>query len=258
MEQMNISLSSSTAELHWFEPPSLENTLKEHPIHPNMHHWFTDGKINTCYNCLDRHVLEGRADQKALIYDSPVTNTKRAYTYAQLLEEVENFSAGLAELGVGIGDRVVIYMPMVPQAVVAMLACARLGAIHSVVFGGFAAKELASRIDDSRPKVIVSSSGGVLPGGKTVPYKPLLDEALRLAKFGSDVKKCVIVQREGVIECPLVNGRDVCYNELMQSIGKQNMEGELSTRKHYLHDINVQVKHLTSSRASVLLLKLFP
>lgn len=201
-----------------------------------MHHWFTDGKINTCFNCLDRHVMEGRGNQKALIYDSPVTNTKRFYTYAELLEEVQNFSAGLAELGVGVGDRVVIYMPMVPEAVVAMLACARIGAIHSVVFGGFAAKELASRIDDSRPKVIVSSSGGILPGGKTVPYKPLLDEALKLAKYGKDIKKCVIVQREGVIECLLEKDRDVSYSELMHSVGEQKMEAVPlnSTDTHYI------------------------
>lgn len=201
-----------------------------------MHHWFTDGKINTSYNCLDRHVLDGRGNQKALIYDSPVTNTKRAYSYKELLDEVQNFSAGLAELGIGVGDRVVIYMPMVPEAVIAMLACARIGAIHSVVFGGFAAKELASRIDDSRPKVIVSSSGGVLPGGRTIPYKPLLDEALQVAKYGNEVKKCIIVQREGVVDCSLEKGRDVGYNELMQSIGKQEMEAVplSSTDTHYI------------------------
>lgn len=204
-----------------------------------MHHWFTDGTINTCYNCLDRHVYnptESRANQKALVYDSPLTNTQRDYTYAELLEEVENFSAGLAELDVRVGDRVVIYMPMVPEAVIAMLACARIGAIHSVVFGGFAAKELASRIDDSRPKVIVSSGGGVLPGGKTVPYKPMLDEALKIAKFGEDVKKCVIVQRKEIIECTLTKGRDVCYSELMQSVGKQKMEAVPlpSPHTHYI------------------------
>lgn len=201
-----------------------------------MHHWFTDGKINTSYNCLDRHVLEGRGNQNALIYDSPVTNTKRAYSYKELLDQVQNFSAGLAELGVGVGDRVVVYMPMVPEAVIAMLACARIGAIHSVVFGGFAAKELASRIDDSRPKVIVSSSGGVLPGGRTVPYKPLLDEALQIAKYANEVKKCIIVQREGVVECSLEKGIDVSFNELMQSIGKQEMEAVAlsSTDTHYI------------------------
>ena len=228
--------SSLQPELHWFEKPTLENALKDHPTHANMHHWFADGKINTSYNCLDKHVIEGRANQKALIYDSPVTDTKRTYTYRELLEEVENFSAGLAELGIGVGDRVVIYMPMVPEAVIAMLSCARIGAIHSVVFGGFAAKELASRIDDSRPKVIVSSSGGVLPGGKAVPYKPLLDDALKLAKYGNAVKKCVIAQRNGVIECPLVKGRDVSYDELIQSVGKQKMEAVSlsSIHTHYI------------------------
>ena len=148
-----------------------------------------------------------------------MTNTQRHYTYAELLEEVSQFAAGLSDLGVTVGDCVVIYMPMIPEAIIAMLACARIGAIHSVVFGGFASKELASRIDDCEPKVIISASCGVLPGKKTVPYKPLLDEALDIAKW-KDVKKCIIVQREGVLECPLKKG-DISYKELMDTVNEK-------------------------------------
>ncbi len=125
---------------------------------PPFYRWFPDGVLNTCYNALDRHVVAGRSDQPALVHDSPVTGTRRTYTYAQLLEQVARFGGVLQALGVGKGDRVVVYMPMVPEAVVAMLACARIGAVHSVVFGGFAAAELAVRIDDARPKVVVSAS----------------------------------------------------------------------------------------------------
>ena len=131
---------SAASELDWHTSPTLENALQNHPRSDKMHKWFTDGIINTSYNCLDRHVKEGRANQKALIYDSPVTNTLRHYTYAELLDEVSQFAAGLSDLGVAKGDCVVIYMPMIPEAVIAMLACARIGAIHSVVFGGFASK----------------------------------------------------------------------------------------------------------------------
>src|SRR5882757_3837196 len=166
--------------------------------------WFADGVCNTCYNAIDRHVLNGRNDQPALIYDSPVTNTKKTFTYGRLLSEVQLLGAMLRDFGVGKGDRVILYMPMVPEAVFAMLACARIGAVHSVVFGGFAAKELATRIDDAKPKVILSASCGI-EGVRVIPYKPLLDEAINLAKH--KVATCLILQRPQC-EAALVEGRD--------------------------------------------------
>jgi propionyl-CoA synthetase len=147
---------------------------------PPFYRWFPDGELNVCHNALDRHIAAGRGGQAALIYDSPVTGTQRTYTYAQLRDEVATFAGVLAGLGVGRGDRVVIYMPMVPEAAVAMLACARIGAVHSVVFGGFAARELAVRIDDAQPRVIVSASCGI-EGKRVIEYKPLLDRAIELA-----------------------------------------------------------------------------
>src|SRR5689334_17256531 len=131
--------------------------------HPPFYRWFPDATLNTCYNALDRHVAKGRADQLALVHDSPVTGTSQSFTYARLLEEVAAFAGVLRGLGVEKGDRVVVYMPMIPEAVVAMLACARIGAVHSVVFGGFAAHELAVRINDARPTVVVAASCGVEP-----------------------------------------------------------------------------------------------
>ncbi len=154
--------------------------------------WFPDAVCNTCYNALDRHVENGRNNQPALIYDSPVTNTKQTFTYGRVLSEVQLLGAMLRDFGVGKGDRVILYMPMVPEAVFAMLACARIGAIHSVVFGGFAAKELATRIDDAKPKIILSASCGI-EGTRVIPYKPLLDEAIKLAKH--KVATCLILQR---------------------------------------------------------------
>ena len=159
---------------------------------PPFYRWFPDATLNTCYNALDRHVIGGRADQAALIYDSPVTATTRTLTYAQLLEQVAQFGGVLRALGVGRGNRVVIYMPMVPEAAIAMLACARIGAVHSVVFGGFAPHELAIRIDDATPKVVVSASCGIEPK-RTIAYKPLLDAAIDLATHKPD--RCVILQR---------------------------------------------------------------
>ncbi|MFI6453119.1 propionyl-CoA synthetase [Streptosporangium amethystogenes] len=172
---------------------------------PPFYRWFPDGELNTCHNAVDRHVEAGHGDRVALIYDSPVTGTGRRYTYAELRDEVARFAGVLRHLGVEQGDRVVIYMPMVPEAVIAMLACARLGAVHSVVFGGFAPKELAARIDDARPKVVVSASCGIEPT-RVVPYKPMLDAALDLA--GHRPAHCVILQREQA-PAELVPGRDV-------------------------------------------------
>ena len=152
---------------------------------PPSYRWFTGGELNTCYNALDLHVENGRGDQAALIYDSPVTDTRRRYTYAGLRDEVARFAGVLAGLGVGRGDRVIVYMPMVPEAIIAMLACARLGAVHSVVFGGFASNELAVRIDDATPVAIVSASCGVEPG-RVVEYKPLLDGERSVGKRGRE------------------------------------------------------------------------
>ena len=154
--------------------------------------WFVGAECNTCFNCVDRHVAAGRGDQAALIYDSPVTDQKITYSYHALQKQVSDTAAGLLKLGVETGDRVIIYMPMIPQAVFAMLACARIGAIHSVVFGGFAAKELATRIDDAKPKVILSASCGIEPT-RIVSYKPLLDEAIALSAHKPEA--CIIYQR---------------------------------------------------------------
>src|SRR6516225_2629706 len=192
--------AEAAADIDWYEKPK-----KIFDASAGIYgRWFVGGTCNTCYNALDRHVLAGRNDQPALIYDSPVTNTVKTFTYVRMLSEVQLLGAILREFGVEKGDRVVIYMPMIPEAVFAMLACARIGAIHSVVFGGFAAKELATRIDDCRPKVILSASGGI-EGARVVPYKPLLDEAINLAQHKP--KACMIFQRPRC-EAALTPGRD--------------------------------------------------
>lgn len=173
--------------------------------------WFTGGEINTCYNCLDRHVEAGRGEQVAVIYDSPVTGRVERTTYRELLDQVSRFAGVLRGLGVGKGDTVVIYMPMVPQSVVAMLACARIGAIHSVVFGGFAAHELAIRINDAKPKVVISASCGI-EGSKVIAYKPLLDGAIELATHKP--RYCVILARSQA-SAELKAGRDFDWDELV-------------------------------------------
>ena len=178
---------------------------------PPFYRWFPDGELNTCANALDRHVTSGQGDQLALVYDSPVTGTQRTYTYRELLHQTARFAGALRTLGVEKGDRVVIYLPMVPEAVIAMLACARLGAVHSVVFGGFAAPELAARIDDARPTVVVSASCGIEPT-RIVDYKPMLDAALDMSEHHTPA--CVIVQREQS-PCALVPGRDVSWADAM-------------------------------------------
>jgi propionyl-CoA synthetase len=170
-----------------------------------LYRWFTGGRLNTCYNALDRHVAAGRGEQAALIYDSPVTGTVRSVSYRELTATVARFAGVLTAHGAGRGDRVVIYMPMVPEAVIAMLACARIGAVHSVVFGGFAPAELAKRIDDARPAVVISASCGI-EGQRVIAYKPLLDEALALATH--KVGRCVILARPQV-RAELTAGRDV-------------------------------------------------
>lgn len=180
---------------------------------PPLYRWFAGAKVNTCYNAVDRHVEQGRADQFALIYDSPVTNTIKKFTFRQLRDEVAKFAGALAGQGVQKGDRVIIYMPMVPEAVIAMLACARIGAIHSVVFGGFAARELATRINDAKPKLIVSASCGI-EVNRVIKYKPLLDEAIDLSNADAKPKNCIILQRPQET-APMTAGRDLDWADLM-------------------------------------------
>jgi propionyl-CoA synthetase len=176
-----------------------------------FYRWFAGGALNTCHNCLDRHVAAGNGDRTALIYDSAMSGTKRSFSYAELTDLVARFAGALKAQGVGKGDRVILYMPMVPEAAIAMLACARIGAVHSVVFGGFAAAELATRIDDAKPKLIVSASCGLEPG-RIVEYKPLLDAAIGLAKH--KVERCILLQRPERA-CALVAGRDLDWNAAM-------------------------------------------
>lgn len=187
--------------IHWYKQPTqiLDESRKP------FYRWFADGELNTCYNALDRHVESGRGDQLAIIYDSPVTQTVKKFTYREVRDEVAKFAGVLQNLGVQKGDRVIIYMPMIPEALIGMYACARIGAIHSVVFGGFASKELATRINDAKPVVILSASCGV-EGQKVIPYKPLLDEAIELSDHKP--RNCVIFQRPQ-ISASLKEGRDV-------------------------------------------------
>lgn len=174
-----------------------------------IYRWFADAEGNTCYNAVDRHVDAGRGDQAAIIHDSPATNSKTTITYAELQDRVARLAGVLAARGVGKGDRVVIYMPMIPQAVEAMLACARIGAIHSVVFGGFAARELAVRINDTTPKAVLSASCGI-EGKRIIAYKPLLDDAIEQSDHKPDF--CVILQRPQA-EAAMTQGRDLDWAE---------------------------------------------
>lgn len=194
--------------IEWFTPPRV---ILDDSAAPR-YRWFVGGEMNTCFNAVDRHVNAGRGDQLALIYDSPVTGVKQTFTYDELLDQVARFAGVLRSLNVQAGDRVVIYMPMIPQAVIAMLACARIGAIHSVVFGGFAARELAMRIDDARPRVVVSASCGI-EVDRVIEYKPLLDAAL--AQSQHPPEHCVIFQRPQAT-ATLEAGRDVHWDMLME------------------------------------------
>jgi len=192
--------------IDWITPP--RQVLDD--SRPPFYRWFQGGQLNTCYNALDRHVIAGMGDQPALHYDSPVTGTARTLTYAELLDQVSRFGGALRALGVDKGDRVVIYMPMVPEAVVAMLACARIGAVHSVVFGGFAPGELAARIEDAEPKVVVTASCGV-ETSRVVQYKPLLDAAIERSAHKPDY--CVVLQREQAVAS--MGPRDLDWSALM-------------------------------------------
>ena len=208
-------------EGYWAEQAGLVDWIKKpqrvlDDDHPPFYRWFPDATLNTCYNALDRHVVRGNGDRTALIYDSAVAGiegTKRTYTYAQLLEQVAAFAGALRGFGVVAGDRVVIYMPMIPEAVIAMLACARLGAVHSVVFGGFAARELAVRIDDARPKVVLAASCGIEPT-RVVEYKPIIDRALEIAEHQPEV---VIVKQRPEAEATLVEPRDVDWDRAVKA-----------------------------------------
>ncbi|MFC4854070.1 propionyl-CoA synthetase [Actinophytocola glycyrrhizae] len=197
---------AAAGSIDWDRPPSRALDEKTAPLY----RWFPDGILNTCHNALDRHVDAGRADQTALVHDSPVTGSKATFTYRELRDEVAVFAGALRDLGVGKGDRVIIYMPMVPRAVVAMLACARLGAVHSVVFGGFAPKELASRIEDATPKVIVAASCGIEPA-RVVEYKPIIDEALATTAHQPDA--VVVLQREQARAA--LGDRDVDWDDIV-------------------------------------------
>lgn len=194
-------------QVHWYRKwdKVLDDSNKP------FYRWFPGGEVNTCYNALDLHIENGRGEQAALIYDSPVTDQVKTFSYQELRDEVARFAGVLATQGVAKGDRVIVYMPMVPEAVIAMLACARLGAVHSVVFGGFAANELAVRINDAQPKVIVSASCGI-EISRIIPYKPLLDEAIRIADHKP--LKCVVVQRP-MERAELIPGRDLDWDEAM-------------------------------------------
>ncbi|WP_433344224.1 AMP-binding protein [Micromonospora sp. CA-111912] len=197
----------AAADIDWHRPP--ERILDDGRA--PLYRWFPDGELNTCHNALDRHVAAGRGDQPALIHDSPVTGTTRTYTYAELCDATARFAGALRRLGVGRGDRVLLYLAMVPEAVVAMLACARIGAVHSVVFGGFAAHELAVRVDDARPKVVVATSCGI-EVDRIVPYHPILEAALAEAEHAPE--RCVIVQRPQH-PAPLTPGRDLTWDEAL-------------------------------------------
>ena len=196
-------------EIHWYRKwdKVLDDSKKP------FYRWFAGAEVNTCYNAVDRHVASGRGGQTALIYDSPVSQTISSVKVRELLERVAKCAGALASLGVSKGDRIIVYMPMIPEAVITMLAAARLGAIHSVVFGGFASHELAGRIDDAKPKVIVSASCGIEPG-RIVAYKPLLDDAITMSAYKPT--RCIVYQRP-MQPAEMMPGRDLDWNEVMAS-----------------------------------------
>ncbi|MGE3705138.1 MAG: propionyl-CoA synthetase [Vicinamibacterales bacterium] len=194
--------------IHWYKPWT--KVLDD--SNPPFYRWYTGGVVNTCYNAVDRHVESGRADQLAIVYDSPVTQTIRTFTYRQLQVEVARCAGAIAALGVGKGDRVIVYMPAIPEAIIAVLAIARLGAVHSVVFGGFASHELASRLDDAKPKLVISASCGIEPG-RIVAYKPLLDAAIDMASHKP--AHCIVYQRP-MAHATMIPGRDIDWHEAME------------------------------------------
>ena len=198
--------------IDWDKKPSKALFADRAPLYE----WFSDSMVNTCYNAVDRHVFNGRADQKAIIYDSPMTDTKYSITFAELLEKVASLAGALSSKGISKGDRVIIYMPMIPEGIISMLACARIGAIHSVVFGGFASNELAVRIDDAKPKAIIAASCGLEPN-RVVEYKPLIDSAVELANYKP---KTVIIFQRAQCKAKLVNGRDYDWEHIQSKVEK--------------------------------------
>ncbi len=224
----NAFWAEAAEDCHWYKKwdQVLDDSNKP------FYRWFVGGEINTCYNAVDLHIDEGRGDQLALIYDSPVTDSQKSYTYTQLRDEVARFAGVLAKLNVNKGDRVLIYMPMIAEAAIAMLACARLGAVHGVVFGGFAANELATRINDAKPKVIVSASCGI-EVARVIPYKPLLDSAIDSANANSRPDNCVILQRP-METASMQAGRDVDWQEAMAAAEPQDCVPVAATDPLYI------------------------
>ena len=198
--------------IDWVKKPSKALFSDKAPLYE----WFCDSEVNTCYNAVDRHVLNGRAAQKAIIYDSPMTDTTYSITFAELLDKVATLAGALSSKGISKGDRVIIYMPMVPEGIIAMLACARIGAIHSVVFGGFASNELAVRIDDAKPKAIIAASCGLEPN-RIVQYKPLIDTAIELANHKPEF---VVIFQRPQCEADLINGRDHSWDLIQKNVEK--------------------------------------
>jgi len=198
--------------IDWVKKPSKALFSERAPLYE----WFCDSEVNTCYNAVDRHVLNGRAAQKAIIYDSPMTDTTYSITFAELLDKVATLAGALSSKGISKGDRVIIYMPMVPEGIIAMLACARIGAIHSVVFGGFASNELAVRIDDAKPKAIIAASCGLEPN-RIVQYKPLIDTAIELANYKPEF---VVIFQRPQCEAELINGRDHDWDLIQKNVEK--------------------------------------
>ena len=198
--------------IDWVKKPSKALFAERAPLYE----WFCDSEVDTCYNAVDRHVLNGRADQKAIIYNSPMTDTKYSITFSELLEKVATLAGALSSKGISKGDRVIIYMPMVPEGIIAMLACARIGAIHSVVFGGFASNELAVRIDDAKPKAMIAASCGLEPN-RIVQYKPLIDSAIELANYKPET---VVVLQRPQCAAELINGRDHDWDLIQKNVEK--------------------------------------
>ena len=198
--------------IDWVKKPSKALFSERAPLYE----WFCDSEVNTCYNAVDRHVLNGRAAQKAIIYDSPMTDTTYSITFSELLDKVATLAGALSSKGISKGDRVIIYMPMVPEGIIAMLACARIGAIHSVVFGGFASNELAVRIDDAKPKAIIAASCGLEPN-RIVQYKPLIDTAIELANYKPEF---VVIFQRPQCEAELINGRDHDWDLIQKNVEK--------------------------------------
>ncbi|HHY02404.1 MAG TPA: propionyl-CoA synthetase, partial [Paracoccus sp.] len=216
----------AASRIDWMTPPGKALFDQRAPFYE----WFSDGQLNACWNAVDRHVEAGRGDQLAIIHDSPITHSYRGITYRDLQSRVASLAGALRAKGVEKGDRVIIYMPMVPEALEAMLACSRLGAIHSVVFGGFAAHELAVRIDDCTPKAIIAASCGLEPG-RIVQYKPLLDRAIELADHKPDF--CVILQREQEV-AKLVEGRDFAWHSFQYGVEPADCVPVAGNHPHYI------------------------